>query len=102
MVSPNALKLLLPQSNSQVQAKAIVSVSIRRGDPFFYLDGSTHPMQHSELETALRIKLVGKDDPTISLHADKYCTIEEMMRVMNIAKDNKWKIILATSPEDKK
>jgi biopolymer transport protein ExbD len=102
MISPNALKLLLPQSNSQVKAKALSSVSIRRGDPFFYLDGSARPMQRSELESTLRAKLMGEDDPTISLHADKYCTLEEVVRVMNIAKDNRWKLILATSPEDKK
>jgi len=102
MVSPNALKLMLPQSNSQVKAKAVTSVSIRRGDPYFYLDGSTRPLTEHELEIALRQTMIANDDPTISLHADKYCTLEEVVRVMNIAKNNKWKLILATSPEDKK
>ncbi|GHT82886.1 biopolymer transporter ExbD [Bacteroidia bacterium] len=102
MVSPNALKLLLPQSSNQVQAKAVTSVSIRKGDPFYYLDGSTRPLQRQELETSLRAKFSGIEDPTLSLHADKYCTLEEVVKVMNIAKDNKWKLILATSPEDKK
>jgi biopolymer transport protein ExbD len=101
MISPNALKLLLPQSNSQVTAKAVTSVSIRKGDPYYYLDGNTRPMLRHELEQSLRVKLNGTDDPTIALHADKHCTIEEMVSVMNIAKDNRWKLILATAPEDK-
>ncbi|GHT15521.1 biopolymer transporter ExbD [Bacteroidia bacterium] len=102
MVSPNALKLILPQSSSQVQAKAITSVSIRKGDPFYYLDGSTQALSRSDLEVSLRVKLSGVEDPTISLHADKNCSLEEVVKVMNIAKDNKWKLILATSPEDKR
>ena len=102
MISPNALKLLLPQSNSQVKTKATASVSIRKGDPFFYLDGNTRPLLRGELEAALRAKLIGTDDPAISLHADKHCTLEEVVGVMNLAKDNKWKLILATTPEQKR
>ncbi|HQH40800.1 MAG TPA: biopolymer transporter ExbD, partial [Bacteroidales bacterium] len=36
MISPNALKLLLPQSNSQVQAKPVTTVSITRDLQFYY------------------------------------------------------------------
>jgi biopolymer transport protein ExbD len=100
MVSPNALKLLLPQSSNQVQAKPAVSVSIPRGSPYLFVDGEgKNPVTLAELPLVLSRKLAGRDDPTISIHADKSVTIDEVVKVMNIAKNNKWKVILATTPE---
>jgi biopolymer transport protein ExbD len=102
MISPNALKLILPKSSNQVKAeKAITSVSLRHGDPNYYLDGNaSYPLQRQALEQALREKFADIKEPTISLHAEKTCTLDEVVKMMNIAKDNKWKLILATSPED--
>jgi biopolymer transport protein ExbD len=99
MVSPNALKLLLPQSSNQVQAKPAVSVSIQKNDPYLYVDGKT-PVTLSELPIKLSQLLEGREDPTISIHADKTVTIDEVVKVMNIAKSHRWKVILATRPED--
>ena len=98
LVSPNALKLLLPQSNNQTAAKAITSVSITR-DFRFYIE--TQPVALEDLERQLQLKLMEAPDPTISLHVDKSIPIEEVVKVMNIAARNKWKLILATSPERK-
>ena len=101
LISPNALKLLLPKSNSQTQAnKPITTVSITQ-DLQFYVE--TQAVGIDNLETFLQQK-VGKvvndeDAPTISLHAEKSVPIEEVVKVMNIAKNNKYKLILATSAE---
>jgi biopolymer transport protein ExbD len=100
MVSPNALKLLLPQSSNQVQAKPAVSVSIRQGDPFLYVDGN-NPVALRDLEFDLLKRLQGRDDPTVSIHAERTVAIDEVVKVMNVAKERKWKVILATSPENK-
>ncbi|MDR3297131.1 MAG: biopolymer transporter ExbD [Prevotellaceae bacterium] len=100
MVSPNALKLLLPQSSNQVQAKPAVSVSIRHGDPFLYVDGN-NPVALRDLEFDLLKRLQGRDDPTVSIHAERTVAIDEVVKVMNVAKERKWKVILATSPENK-
>ena len=40
----------------------------------------------------------GAEDPTVSLHCDKSVPVDEVVKVMNIAKNNKYKLILATSP----
>ncbi len=98
MVSPNALKLLLPQSSNQIQSKPAVSVSIQRGSPYLYVDGK-YPVTVQELPVKLSQLLAGREDPTISIHADKTVTIDEVVKVMNVAKDNRWKVILATAPE---
>lgn len=101
LISPNALKLLLPKSNSQTQAnKPITTVSITQDLQFFV---ETQAVGFENLETFLQQK-VGKvvndeDAPTISLHAEKSVPIEEVVKVMNIAKNNKYKLILATSAE---
>ncbi|MDR0711228.1 MAG: biopolymer transporter ExbD [Prevotellaceae bacterium] len=99
MISPNALKLLLPQSSNQVQAKPAVSVSIQKNSPYLYIDGKT-PVTLSELPIRLSQLLEGREDPTISIHAEKTVTIDEVVKVMNVAKNHRWKVILATSPED--
>lgn len=93
LVHPNALKLLLPQSNSQTSAKPITSVSIT-ADRNFYLE--TVPVTINQLEYLLQQKMKSEEDPTIALHVDKSVPMEEVVKVMNIAKDNKYKLILAT------
>ena len=96
MISPNALKLLLPQSNNQTQAKAITSVSIDRNLNLYI---ETAPVALADLERQLQIKLMDAQDPTVALHVDKTVPMEEVVKVMNIAARNRWKLILATAPE---
>lgn len=98
LISPNALKLLLPQSSNQVSARAITSISITR-DLQFYIE--TRHVRFEDIEPMLVEKLVNEQDPTVSLHVDKSVPMEEVVRVMNIAKNNKWKLILATTAEPK-
>jgi len=95
MISPNALKLLLPRSDGQVADKPITTVSITK-DLQFVLESS--PIEFDQLEGALRVKFDGvpEEDRVISLHTDRTVPIEEAVRVMNIAKNNKYKLILAT------
>lgn len=102
LVSPNALKLLLPRSNSQVKEKPVLTISMRKNEGGVYLNGNSSsliPMRN--LESILIERLSGDSDPTISLQAEKNVTLDEIVSVMNIAKNNKWKLILATSPETK-
>jgi biopolymer transport protein ExbD len=100
MVSPNALKLLLPQSSNQIQSKPAVSVSIQQGSPYMYVDGR-YPVTVQELPVKLSQLLADREDPTISIHAERTVAIDEVVKVMNVAKDHRWKVILATAPETK-
>ncbi len=96
LIAPNALKLLLPQSNNQTAANPITSVSITKNLQFYV---ETTPVDLSEMEHILKERLKDSEDPTISLHADKSVPLEQVVKVMNIAKDNNYKLILATTPE---
>lgn len=96
LIAPNALKLLLPQSNSQAPAKPQVTVSITKD--FQYYIGEERAQSISDLEHKLRVKLANEEEPTLSLHVDKSVPMEEVVKVMNISKDNKFRVILATNP----
>lgn len=98
MVAPNALKLLLPRSNSQTSAKAVTTISITENLQYYV---ETTPVPIEQMEAYLQQHLAGNEEPTISLHADRSVPIEAVVKVMNIAKDNHYKLILATAPLDK-
>lgn len=95
MINPNALKLMLPKSSNQLKEKPYTTVSIT-SDLRYYVE--TDPVAFGDLERALSSKLSGVEEPTISLHCDKSVPIDEVVKVMNIAKDNRYRLILATSP----
>ena len=93
LVHPNALKLLLPQSANQTSAKPQTSVSIT-ADLRYYFESKR--FEFDEIEPTLVGKLGENDDMYISLHVDETVPMKEVVRVMNIAKKNKYKLILAT------
>lgn len=101
MVAPNALKLLLPQSNNQTVAKAITTISIT-ADLKYYLneDGDLKRVAFTEIEPYLQKMIKVNDETYIALHADKTVPIEYVVNIMNIAKRNEIKMILATAPEE--
>lgn len=107
LVNPNALKLLLPKSTGQVNAKAEASVSIQHiidattGEATFsyHINGAENPIPFSAIEGALVEILQAEEDPTFSIYADETVPISEVVAVMNIAKRNHYKVILATRPE---
>ena len=103
LINPNALKLLLPKSTGQVSAKATVSVSIKHwheNNTFSYhLNGEETPIGFTDIEDSLIELLQSEEDPTFSIYADETVPIKEVVAVMNIAKRNHYKVIMATSPE---
>ncbi len=102
LVNPNALKLLLPKSTGQVSSKATASVSIKDWgeDRYTYhINGNEQPIAFAEVEDALVDLLLNEEDPTFSIYADETVPIKEIVQVMNIAKRNHYKVILATQPE---
>lgn len=100
LIAPNALKLLLPESNNQTAAKPITTVSIT-ADLKYYVntDGEVRRVAFNEIEPALQNAIGGDPEAYVSLHADKTVPIEQVVKIMNIAQRNKYKMILATAPE---
>lgn len=96
LINPNALKLTLPKSSNQLKERPYTTVSITR-DLQYYLDGER--ISFSQLEGVLAAKMADSDDKTVSLHADEGVPIGEVVKVMNIANKNQYRLILATQPE---
>ena len=102
LVNPNALKLLLPKSTGQVGAKAMATVSIKDwGEEryTFHVNGNETPIPLEQVEDELVDLLQTDEDPTFSIYSDESVPIKEIVQVMNIAKRNHYKVILATQPE---
>ncbi|MCQ2157320.1 MAG: biopolymer transporter ExbD [Bacteroidales bacterium] len=102
LVNPNALKLLLPKSTGQVGAKATTTVSIKDWgeDRFTYhINGDETPVPFEQIEDRLIENLQMEEDPTFSIYSDESVPIKEIVSVMNIAKKNHYKVILATQAE---
>tara|TARA_B000000475_G_C15739116_1_gene342066 strand:+ start:20 stop:412 length:393 start_codon:yes stop_codon:yes gene_type:complete len=96
LVSPNALKLLLPNSSSKTLEKQTVSISITENIDFFI---NENKIIEENIEQELSLILKDKKDPGIILHTDKSVDIEHVVKIMDIAYRKKYKIVLATTPK---
>jgi len=103
LVSPNALNLLLPNSKSKTVEKQTMSISIqdkeasgKEEDFKFYVNGNLTEIK--DLESKIVQDLKGANEPGIILHVSQTVHIEYVVKVMDIAYRNKYKIVLATKP----
>lgn len=96
LVSPNALKLLLPNSSSQTRAKSNISVSIDKDLKYYF---GTEAVTLDELRGKIQAKANSEEEPTIVLNVEKTVPIDNVVQVMNIGNELKVKMILATSPK---
>ena len=94
LVSPNALKLLLPSSKAKTLEKQTISISITK-DIAFYINEKE--VSGNTIEQELKLLLNKEQEPAIILHADKTVAIEHVVKIMDIAYRNKYKIVLATT-----
>ena len=95
LVSPNALKLLLPNSKAKTLEKQTISISITE-DIKFYINENL--VEENTIEKELKLIINNEKEPGIILHTDKSVAIEHVVKVMDIAYRNKYKIVLATKP----
>lgn len=96
LVSPNALKLLLPKSSGKTLANQSVSVSIDQDKNFYFGQDQVTPEQ---LEVRLSEVANTEEEATVVLNAERSVPIEEVVKVMGMANKLKIKMILATDPE---
>ena len=100
LINPNALKLMLPKSSNQLKDKAMTTVSVQdagHGKYRYYVELENVGSREG-VARALKSRLEGQEKPTVSLHADKTVAWDEIVQMMNIAKDNGYGLIAATQP----
>jgi biopolymer transport protein ExbD len=98
LIAPAAQNVNLPESNNQTPANPVLVVSIGL-DKSIYVDDQEYGL--SELESVLRKKLESYGEaPTVRLNADKDLNMEEVFAFLDIAKRNRYKVILGTRPSN--
>jgi biopolymer transport protein ExbD len=95
LVTTNAIDILLPKASGKTENKKSISVSIQK-DLTFYIDQKEVDVQ--KLETELLKLLQNETAPTLVLRAEKSVPVDYVVKVMDIANRNKFKIILAVNP----
>jgi biopolymer transport protein ExbD len=99
LINPNAIKVVLPKSSNQLKDKAITTVTIQKdGNSVNYYVETQQVGSLDELERALRARLEGQHEPTVSIHCDKRVIVDEFVKVSEIGRANGYRMLLATQP----
>ena len=104
MVSPNAIKVLLPQSSQQTSAKPLARVIIDRDLNYYTAFGNEDemPVLFEELTPCLVEYAAREPEMYVALYADESVPYSEIVKVLNIANENQFKVVLATRRPDRK
>ena len=102
LVAPNAIKLMLPSSNSKTMAKQTVTVYIN--DQYQYFVNET-PADDQQLAGLINANIGEDNQATVVLRSDKSVPVQYVVNVVdavneiNTATNSNHKVILATSPK---
>ena len=100
LVAPNAIKLLLPNSNSRTMAKQTVTVYINEKMDYFI---GEKPISESQLQTEINIALGNTADGTVVVRSDKTVPVQYVVNVIDAVNNinnethQNHKVLLATS-----
>ncbi len=95
LVTTSAIDILLPTASGKTENKKSVAVSIKK-DLTYYIDQKR--VGESVLENQLVQILSTQSQPTIVLRAEQSVPVQHVVKVMDIANRNKFKVILAVKP----
>ncbi len=95
LITPYGLNVVLPKSSQRNNNPKTVTVTIT-SDQNFFINGQ--PFQIEEIESELRTMMQGVDKPGIVLKADVMVPHGFVVKIMDIANRNNFKMVIATSP----
>lgn len=103
MVSPNAIKVNLPQGKKQTTVKASARVVIEVVDNKCQLYAAAGkdkelPVTLEELPNVLKSQTNDSTELFVSLYADEAVPYKNIVEVLSIANENHFKMVLATRP----
>ncbi len=101
VVVPNAIKVTLPQSNQQTAAKPLTRVTIDAALNYYVAFGNQREVKVSFNEiTPFLQDCYGKEpEMYVALYADESVPYKEVVRILNIASENKFRMVLNTRPQ---
>ena len=101
----NKIKVSLPQSaDTESKEKAIVRIVIDKDYNLFIAidkDKEEHPIFLEDIEPLLQ-QIEKENDMYVVLYADETLPYSEVIRVLDIANRNEFRLVLATRPYSKK
>lgn len=100
VVTPSAIKLVLPKSSSQAAAKPITRVFIDANLQHYVATGkeAERAVTFEEIEPFLLGVVAAEPEMYVALYADESVPYREIVRVLNIANKNQFKLVIATRP----
>lgn len=100
IVVPNSIKVLLPKSQQQAQAKPITRVTINAELNYFVANANETERQVSfdEITPFLQSAYTAEPDIFVALYADENVPYREIVRILDIANQNQFKMVLMTRP----
>ncbi|MCD7978736.1 MAG: biopolymer transporter ExbD [Tannerellaceae bacterium] len=101
VVIPNAIKVTLPQSQKQTAAKPLTRVTIDSNLNYYVAFGNQREVQvsYEEITPFLQDSYDKEPDMFVALYADESVPYREIVKILNIANENKFKMVLATRPQ---
>jgi len=100
IIIPNSIKITLPQSQKQTAARPLSRVTIDKNLNYYVAFGNQREKQvpFSEITPFLVEHYNLEPDMFVALYADESVPYGEIVKVLNIANRNKFKMVLATRP----
>lgn len=104
VVIPNAIKVTLPQSKKQTSAKPITRLTIDANLNYYVAAGKDREKQvtFDEITPFLQNSYVQEPEMFVMLYADESVPYKEIVKILNVANENKFKIALATRPQQRR
>ena len=101
VVIPNAIKVTLPQAQKQTAAKPLTRVTIDANLNYYVAFGKQKEVQVSfdEITPFLQDSYAKEPKMFVALYADETVPYKEIVKILNIANENKFKMVLATRPQ---
>lgn len=100
LVAPNAIKLLLPSSNSKTISKQTITVYVDENNRYYV---GENPVNESDLQKEIGIALGGETEGTVVIRSDKTVAVQYIVNIIdavneiNREREKKHKVLLATS-----
>ena len=104
IVVPNAIKVNLPQGKERVHTQPMARITIKADLTYYAQWGKEAVKQVQESDIAAFLAECSEKDQEmfVALYADETVPYREVVKVLDIANENKYKMVLATRrPENK-
>jgi len=100
IVVPNAIQVLLPKSQERAQAKPVTRIIIDKELNYYVANANEKERQvpFEAITPFLQSAYTANPDIFVALYADEEVPYREIVRILDIANQNKFKIVLMTRP----